>query len=480
MLAGAVANLGISLLSAGAISFGIRGGWQPSVLVLFLTVLASAFIASALVTFVSSRARPVEPAIGIAVAAAVTQWGRGGQIFNAPSLVSNGLLFITAFGGAKLGARVRRLTRPGTVAAEQLEARRLSLFAAYQRWGGASEYRRPVEENAILRFGFVRRLLRPKWAGVWRILGYLFMAVAFVMWGVHQGAMDWQTGGFLAPTLIGGLTAGFAFLLAGAAQRFYKVSRGLVAPSAPALLARDERPPVVYLRRFDIDRLTSLVKETPGIPIMVEMHTEEEDLTKCLGLIGPVVEVRRPNETVPQPGAARMAFGDTEWQAGVLALIQRAALVVIRPDTSRGVEWELETAIQNVEPQRLVLLLPDDEITLSMVRQQLDSLLPGALATLELHAPRGGFLASFFRWVLTISTNKISQIEGLRGVLYFDPHWLPHFRPAGSPTTRRRVLGGRAGRFENLLAPVLDRLEPPRPVESALRRAISFLRRPLW
>jgi hypothetical protein len=480
MLAGAVANLGISFLSAGAISFGIRGGWRPSVLVLFLIALALSFIAGALVTFASSRARPVEPAIGIAVVTAVR--ARGG--LDAASLVGLlfdvGLFLIVALAGGMLGARVRRLSRPGTVAAEELEARRLSLFAAYQRSGGAAEYQRPVEENAIVRFGFVQRLLRPKWAGVWRILGYLVMAVAFVMMVVNTAAMDWQTGGFPTRPLLGGVAFGFAFLLADAAQRFYKVSRGLVAPSAAALLAHDERPPVVYLRRFDIDTLTSLVKEDPGIPIMVEMHTEEEDLTKCLDLIGPVVEVRRPNEAVPQPGAARMAFGDTEWQAGVLALMQRAALVVIRPDTSRGVEWELETAFQNVEPQRLVLLLPDDEITLSMVRQQLDSILPRAFATLELHAPRGGLLASFFRWVFTILTNKISQIEGLRGVLYFDPHWLPHFRPAGSPTTRRLVLGGRAGRFENLLAPVLGRLEPPRPVESALRRAISFLRRPLW
>jgi hypothetical protein len=124
---------------------------------------------------------------------------------------------------------------------------------------------------------------------------------------------------------------------------------------------------------------------------------------------------------------------------GVLALMQRAALVVIRPDVSRGVEWELETAIRNVDPQRLVLLLPDDADTLSIVRQHLGSILPGGSATLpELDAPRG--------------------FEGLRGVLDFDPRWLPRFRPAGSPTTRRLVLRGRARGFETLLAPVLDRL----------------------
>ena len=67
----------------------------------------------------------------------------------------------------------------------------------------------------------------------------------------------------------------------------------------------------------------------------------------------------RPGEPLPETGAFRMYVDDDEWQDRVAELMDRARLVVmLGRATTAGVHWEIERAVANVPPERLVFYFP--------------------------------------------------------------------------------------------------------------------------
>jgi len=82
--------------------------------------------------------------------------------------------------------------------------------------------------------------------------------------------------------------------------------------------------------------------------------------------IGPFIAIGRPDEELPQLGAARTYVEDSAWQEKTAALIAQARLVVFRFSmiVTQGVHWEIQKVIGMVQPQQLVLLiacLPGEE-----------------------------------------------------------------------------------------------------------------------
>jgi uncharacterized RDD family membrane protein YckC len=153
-----------------------------------------------------------------------------------------------------------------------------------------------------------------------------------------------------------GLMAGIALL---------RFSRRLRADSVTEILAKDTRPPVVYLRSFRADdraargESSSFVRWIiPNPVVALQTSTEEEQIAHVLSSVGPVIALGRPTELLGTAGAAKEYADDLSWQGTILRWMKSAALVVVRAGDTPGLRWELEKCLEWVRNDRLVVLTP--------------------------------------------------------------------------------------------------------------------------
>jgi hypothetical protein len=137
----------------------------------------------------------------------------------------------------------------------------------------------------------------------------------------------------------------------------YFRGRQLVARhSAPAVL-RTDRPSVLHLRPFKTDSkimnqgFAALLTQT----LITGLATDEEQIADALKPVGDLVAIGQPDEKLPTPGAARLHATDDEWRYAVIYRMRVAQLVVIRAGLGEGVLWELGTARELMEPERLLI-----------------------------------------------------------------------------------------------------------------------------
>ena len=131
--------------------------------------------------------------------------------------------------------------------------------------------------------------------------------------------------------------------------------RRMRARRALELLLRDPRPPVFLLRSFQDDDLIdpSFPATSQTVPVRYESR-----LAAALHRLGPVIALGRPGEPEPELGAARLYVADADWQDAVRYFMERATAVVAIVGKSQGLWWEIEVAIQRVQPERLLLFFP--------------------------------------------------------------------------------------------------------------------------
>lgn len=133
-------------------------------------------------------------------------------------------------------------------------------------------------------------------------------------------------------------------------------------------------------------------------------YTEEEQLKAVMGESGHFITIRRPNEDFPHSGASRLRVGH-EWQEQVRKLMVKSLFVVIRLGTTEGLLWELQTAVEHLEPGRLLLLVPYDEIEYNNFCKQHQDLFPKSLP----------------------SYDEGETVGTLRGIICFQEDWTPEF-----------------------------------------------------
>jgi hypothetical protein len=231
------------------------------------------------------------------------------------------------------------------------------------------------------------------------------------------------------------------------------------------LARKDDRPCVLYLRRFYDDRVASKVVGTPFLGLdafKVGSLTEEEQLSLVVSAIGPFVAIGRPGEKLPELGALRCYVDDNQWEEKVLESMRSASLVVLRAgaieNTSceQNILREAKMARDNVLPERLVLTVPSKATQYEAFRL----------------ASEGTFARG-----LPANSNKMSRasVGSLQGIVYFDSDWTSHFVEIAAPqgfiqnllSTGRAMVPGLTTAFR----PVFRRhaIEPPRtPVNWAL------------
>lgn len=244
-----------------------------------------------------------------------------------------------------------------------------------------------------------------------RLLGNALNCIGFLAWLlVLHGINELNHGSSnLGTWLEIALGAALAILLGWAGAIYIKKGKKLSAPSADDLVARDSRPPVIYLRSFLDDPIAS--KEEPqdtGAPGggAIAGPTEEQQLAEIMTQIGPFIAIGDPSERFPELGAARTYVSGTEWKDRVLAWILGAKLVVLRAGITEGFWWEVETVAKNVKPEQIVFLIPLTATEYQAFRKRAETFLPCRLPDY----PR-----------------RKRRIGSIRGIIFFHSDWTPHF-----------------------------------------------------
>jgi TM2 domain-containing membrane protein YozV len=152
--------------------------------------------------------------------------------------------------------------------------------------------------------------------------------------------------------------AGISTALLVIAWRLWRRSRQYGALGADEAMARDRRAPVLYLRSFADDgeavidgSVSTLARR--GMKMFAPV-TPEQEMAEILAHVGPVVAIGKPGEPLPELGAARLYVSDDQWQAKVIELMGKAALVVIRLGASPGLLWEIERSLERLPRRRIV------------------------------------------------------------------------------------------------------------------------------
>jgi len=171
------------------------------------------------------------------------------------------------------------------------------------------------------------------------------------------------------------------------------------------LLVSNRRPPVVYLRAFKDDAVGASVPNAPLSTTFALVATEEQQIAEVFGELGPFVAIGRPDEWLPELGAARIYVSDKEWQQKVSDLMTNARLVVFRASDTPGLTWEVGRGGELLPPEKLVFLIPADT-NYAKFRQITEALLPGRLPEMPRSKLRCGSLV---------------------GLVYFDSAWRSYF-----------------------------------------------------
>jgi hypothetical protein len=128
----------------------------------------------------------------------------------------------------------------------------------------------------------------------------------------------------------------------------------------------DDRAPIVFLRSFDQDdkKLPALsrdplVKFPAGVG---SPRTLDKILLEHGACYGPVIAIGDPRDPTPPLGAARVFVSgqSNEWQHVVVSLVGAAKAVVMCPNDSQGVQWELGL-ISSAEGRVHVIYLANPE-----------------------------------------------------------------------------------------------------------------------
>jgi hypothetical protein len=150
-------------------------------------------------------------------------------------------------------------------------------------------------------------------------------------------------------------------VICGLAGYLFRLGKRLKFAAAPARVSADDRAPVLYLRMFRDDQVAQQGRggDNPA-SFHLGFETEEERLVNVLDDFGPVIALGRPGEKLPGLGASREYVEHDEWQQRVHAHMKQAALVVLRltPFAAESLIWEFQEAMNEVAPERLVLLVP--------------------------------------------------------------------------------------------------------------------------
>jgi hypothetical protein len=159
------------------------------------------------------------------------------------------------------------------------------------------------------------------------------------------------------------------FLVLGAGFALFTRARRLMQPTAELARANDPRPPILFLRSFQDDKVKAKVLvRVAGLPSYQKFRFEE-----ALGLrmrdFGPFLAVGEPGEGLPKLGAARAYLADDQWQDAVVNWIRESRLIVLLCGPTHWISWEMQNIIKHRRINHVLLLLPPGRSSWSDARR---------------------------------------------------------------------------------------------------------------
>ena len=150
----------------------------------------------------------------------------------------------------------------------------------------------------------------------------------------------------------------------GIGHRFARVAASRATRIYQSVREWDSRAPVVFLRAFtqDDDRVAAgtrdpLLKLTGGV---AEARTLDEILLEHASPYGPVIAIGDPVDPIPPLGAARIFVKSGSWQEVVTSLVDASKAVVMCPNPTEGVRWELNLiVVHGLIPRTIFLANPE-------------------------------------------------------------------------------------------------------------------------
>lgn len=193
-----------------------------------------------------------------------------------------------------------------------------------------------VSTNAILVSALTRtntrtfgpRRVRFSWCKFMRCLGFaclLFPAVAFVLWVIGRAGSYWIWTSLTAVPF----ALGFRFI----AVFFKRFEDAMKSPETiEKSLAEDPRPPVLYLRPFQLDLMTFADRRSFE-------HYFYQSITER---IGPFIALGNPQDYVPQNLAVRLYATDSDWVQRLEELAWRSSCILVEMARSDNLRTEFE------------------------------------------------------------------------------------------------------------------------------------------
>lgn len=132
-------------------------------------------------------------------------------------------------------------------------------------------------------------------------------------------------------------------------------SRRYFQVNADSILARDKRPPILFLRSFS-DEEKELFDDPHRSLLDFSLETR---LANHFYRFGPFIAIGSPKESIPQIGAARVILPDDVWQPRVLCWMKEASTIVMYSGATEWVNWELHKIVECGRANSLILLMPE-------------------------------------------------------------------------------------------------------------------------
>lgn len=273
---------------------------------------------------------------------------------------------------------------------------------------------------------------RPIYLTLRRVAGNLLLVLGIVGLGI-AAAIQSADLDFLSTIALGTVVSLVSVGVGMLGRHISLTARGQSNALRAASSSRDPRPPVLYLRAFADDTAVADANVTNDF---VQFSTEEERLARVVEPIGPLTAIGDPRQPLPMPGAIRVYESDESWQARVIAFLEQAPLVILRLSETPGLLWELQTAVQRLEPRRLLVLVPGGR----------GAVAPALLTVATRLLPRP--LPEQPAW----QTN----ILDLHGIVRFRADWTPEYLP--TQFSMIRWMRSRRSHLRTVLNPVFEAL----------------------
>lgn len=281
------------------------------------------------------------------------------------------------------------------------------------------------------------------WQALGFILAIIYLACALIMWVVMYKTPREESS--RAVLILAGLVFTFFYRHYAAFRR-----RKRFLEAYEVLGDRPDESPILYLRSFcDDSQAARLIGKT----------TESEQLAMIFDEIGPFIAIGAPDEELPELGAALMYVSNEQWQQRVIELIAEAQLVILRIGVSPGLLWEVKTALDGIEPERLILLVPRDKKLYEDFRENTKEMFQYALPEYAMNKEGLRKIERVLRLMqFPWSLVGFSRTITLQGIIYFEPDSTPHLVEIGIDLFRGSIEAPEVPKILRALQPVFNQL----------------------